>query len=152
MNAIRGSLLFLALACAEPTMPSPPPETRLAADERARTQGNSYSINPADRSIYVRIAQVRAGNVEPIHTFMRNVFASADSENAQRLVIDLRSLRGSDTRLAVPLVKGVATRERFARRGGLFVVVGAASFSSPQSAATLLQQYANPIFVRHPPE
>jgi hypothetical protein len=80
------------------------------------------------------------------------VFESADSANAQHMVIDLRSLAGSDARLAVPLVKGVATRERFARRGGLFVVVGDATFSSRQSVATLLQQYANPIFVRHPPE
>jgi hypothetical protein len=151
MNAIRASLVLLALSCAEPVT-SPLPEARLAADQRASSQGNSYSINPADRSIYVRIAQVRGENVESIHTFMRNVFASADSAHAQRLVIDLRPLAGSDTRLTVPLVRGIATRERFARRGGLFVVVGAASFSPPQSAATLLQEYANPIFVRHPPE
>ena len=151
MNAIPASLLLLALGCAEPVT-SPPAEARLGADKRAPTQENSYSINLADRSIYVRIAKVRGGNIEPIHVFMRTVFASADSANAQRLVIDLRSLRGSDTRLAVPLVKGVATHELFTRRGGLFVVVGPASFSSTQNAATLLQHYANPIFVRHPPE
>ena len=150
MNAIRASLLVLALGCAEPVT-SPPAAPRLEADERALTQGNSYWINPADRSIYVRIAEVRGGNGEPIHAFMRNVFASADSANAQRLVIDLRSLRGIDTRLAVPLVKGVATREHFSAQGGLFVVVGPASFSPTQNAAALLQQYANPIFVRHPP-
>jgi hypothetical protein len=152
MNAIRVSLVLLALGCAEPTIVSPLPDPPPAAGEQELTQQNSYSINPAERSIYVKIARVRDENVEPIHSFIREVFASADAAKAQRLVIDLRSLAGSDARLAVPLVKGVAIRDRFARRGGLFVVVGESSFSSRQSAATLLQQYANPIFVRHPPK
>jgi hypothetical protein len=152
MNAIKVSLVVLAVACAEPTVTSPVADKPVATGERSRTRENSYAINPAEHSIYVKIALVRGENVEPIHTFMRDVFASADSADAQRMVIDLRSLAGSDARLAVPLVKGVATRERFVKRGGLFVVMGEATFSSRQSVATLLQQYANPIFVRHPPE
>jgi hypothetical protein len=50
-------------------------------------------------------------------------------------------------RLAVPLVKGVVTRDRFAQGGGLYVVVGPDSFAPTQNAATLLQRYANPTFV-----
>jgi hypothetical protein len=152
MNAIRVSLVLLALGCAEPAPTSPLAGAPAAAADRDRARENSYSINTVDRSVYVRIAKIRGENVDPIRTFMRNVFASADSANVQRLVIDLRSVTGSDTRLVVPLVKGIATRERFTKRGGLFVVVGDASFSPHQSAAMLLEQYANPIFVRHPPE
>jgi hypothetical protein len=152
MNAIRAALVLLALGCAEPSVTAPLSDAPRVPSEQDRNQQNSFYINPAERSIYVKIAQVRGENVEPIYSFMREVFVSADAANSERLVIDLRSLAGSDTRLVVPLVKGVAARERFARRGGLFVVVGDASFSPHQRAATLLQQYANPIFVRHPPE
>jgi hypothetical protein len=72
---------------------------------------------------------------------------SADSAAAQRLVVDLRSVAGSDARLLVPLIRGILTRDRFMRGGGLYVVVGPNSFSPTQNAATLLRQYANPIFV-----
>jgi hypothetical protein len=63
-------------------------------------------------------------------------------------VLDLRSITGGDARLLVPLVKGVVMRDRFMRGGGLYLVVGPNSFAPAQNAATLLQQYAKPIFVR----
>ena len=98
----------------------------------------------------MKIVQVRGESGEPIHAFIRKMFVSADSARAERLVIDLRAISGSDTRLAVPLIKDIATRERFMKRGALFVVVGDESFSPSQSAARLLQEYANPVFVRQP--
>jgi hypothetical protein len=76
---------------------------------------------------------------------------SADSAGAQRLVVDLRSVSGSDARLLVPLIRSIVTRDRFAREGGLYVVVGPNSFSARQNAATLLRRYAHPIFVERPP-
>ena len=102
------------------------------------------------RELGVGALGVRSENGESIHAFIRKMFASADSARTQRLVIDLRAISGSDTRLAVPLIKDIATRERFTKRGALFVVVGDESFSPSQSAARLLQEYANPVFVRQP--
>jgi hypothetical protein len=133
------------LACAEPTATSPRPAA--VPTSVARQQSNSYSINAADRTVYVTLAQVR-GEGEPVNAFMRRMFASADSADARRLVIDLRSINGSDARLLVPLIKGVVTRDRFMRREGLVLNVGPNSFSSAQNAATLLIQYANPILIR----
>jgi hypothetical protein len=53
--------------------------------------------------------------------------------------------------LLVPLLQGIVTRDRFVQSGGLYVVVGPNSFSAGQNAATLLQRYANPIFVGEVP-
>jgi hypothetical protein len=75
------------------------------------------------------------------------MFQSADSADARRLVIDLRAVTGSDARLLVSLIKGIVTRDRFAQPAGLYVIVGPRSFSLEQNAATLLRQYANPIFL-----
>ena len=147
MSRVRLCLIVLVLGCAEPTVTSP----RLAVPTMVgQRQSNSYSINAADRTVYVTLAQVR-GEGEPVHAFMRRMFASADSARARRLVIDLRLITGSDARLLVPLIKGVVTRDRFVQRDGLLLVVGANSFSPAQNAATLLQQYANPIWVREVP-
>jgi len=148
MRRVLLGLILTVLACAEPTATSPRPAA--VPSSVATRQSNSYSIEAADRTVYVTLAQVR-GEGEPVNAFMRRMFASADSAGARRLVIDLRSITGSDARLLVPLVKGVVTRERFANRGGLLLVIGSNSFAAGQNAATLLQQYANPILVSDMP-
>ena len=149
MRVIPLGLIFVALSCAEPTSISSAPRAAPAIDGQQQT--NSYRIGDATHTVYVRLAQTRGESVEPVYAFVRRMFASADSADAQRLVIDLRSISGSDARLAVPLVRGIVTRDRFAKSGGLYVVVGADSFTRRQTAATLLQQYANPLLVNELP-
>jgi hypothetical protein len=146
MTRLRLGLILTALSCAEPTAILP----RLAAPTVTgqKQQNNSYSINAADGTVYVILAQVRGESGERIRAFVQRMFESADSASARRLVIDLRSITGGDARLLVPLIKGVVMRDRFMHGGGLYLVVGPDSFAPAQNAATLLQQYANPIFVR----
>ena len=81
---------------------------------------------------------------------MERMFASADAAGATRLVLDLSGTRGGDSFLIVPLVKGIMSREQFTRHGGLVVIVGPDTFSPSQNAATVLQRYAQPIFVDRP--
>jgi anti-anti-sigma regulatory factor len=97
----------------------------------------------------VRITSVRSGpgDGEPIRAFVQRMFEGADAAGARRLVLDLRSVSGSDTFLLVPLLKGVIARDHFRGPGGVVVVVGAQSFSPIQNTATLLEQYAKPVFV-----
>jgi hypothetical protein len=148
MRSIRLSLILLVLSCAEPTAIS----SRAAAPTVVGSQqSNSYFVNGANRTVYVRITSARGDGGEPAYAFIRGMFGSADSAGAQRLVIDLRSVAGPDTRLLVPLIKGVVTRDRFARGGGLYLVVGPDSYSPAQNAARLLEQYARPIVVEDAP-
>jgi len=149
MRWISLGLIFVALSCAEPTSVSLTPPAAPAID--GQRQINSYTINDASHTVYVRLVRLRGEGDEPVYAFVRRMFASADSATATRLVIDLRSISGSDARLAVPLVRGIVTRDRFAKGGGLYVVVGPDSFTRTQSAATLLQRYANPILVHETP-
>jgi len=137
------------LSCAEPTATYQRPAT--PATLEPRQQSHSYSISSVDRTVYVRFTTARNEAGEPVHAFMRRMFESADSAGANRLVLDLRSVSGSDTFVLVPLLKGVIARDRFLGRGGLFVVVGPNSFLPMQNAARLLQHHANPIFVREIP-
>ena len=111
----------------------------------------SYSITPGDRTVSVRFARVRPEGAESVSDFMERVFASADTAGATRLVLDLSATTGGDSFLVVPLVKGVLARDRFTRRGGLIVITGPNTFSSPaQNTATVLERYAHPIFVEQP--
>ena len=148
MRTIRLGLILLTLNCAEPIATSPRPAATTTVGEQ---KNNSYSINTADRTVYVRLVQLHGEGGEPVHAFLRRMMGTADSVDAQRLIVDLRSIAGSDARLLVPLISGIVTRDRFVREGGLYVVVGPNSFSPTQNAATLLRQYAHPIFVEQPP-
>jgi hypothetical protein len=134
-------------ACAGDTPVTPGSQPEVSA-QVGQEKNYSFSITPSDRTVRVRFTRVRSEGTESINAFIQRMFASADSAGATRLVVDLRSISGGDGFLLVPLVRGVLARERFTTRGGLLVVVGDASFSPGQNAATLLQQYANPIFVR----
>jgi hypothetical protein len=148
VRTIRLGLALLSFGCAEPTaMLSRPAATGAVVDQKS----NSYIITAADRTVYVRLAQLRGEGAEPVHAFLRRAMTSADSAGAQRLVVGLRWIAGSDARLLVPLIRGVVTRNRFVREGGLYVVIGPNSFSPTQNAATLLGHYAHPIFVDRPP-
>ncbi len=151
---VGGAWILVALgviaACSGET-PVTPISQPLESTRVDREQNYSFSISPADHMVRVRFTRVRSDDVESVSSFMQRMFASADSAGATTLVLDLRATRGGDAFLVVPLVKGVLARERFVRRGGVVVIVGQESFSPGQNAATLLQQHANPIFVRDMP-
>lgn len=148
MTIFRSAVALLALACAEPTAVLNGAGTQSVGRESIVT--SSFSIS-ADRTLYVRLASPRPDDAEPVHAFMRRMFASADSAGVKRMVIDLRAVTGGDARLLVPLLRGVVSRQQLARSGGLYVVVGDASFAPGQSAATLLARYAQPRFVKEAP-
>ena len=144
-SSARVVLILVSLGCADPTATSSRPAA-LPAPGSAQ-QDNSYSINAADRTVNVTVVRVRGETGEPIHAFLRRMFESADSADARRMVLDLRSLTGSDARLVTPLVGGILKRDRFLRDGGLYVLTASQTFSPAQNAAALLQQYAHPILV-----
>lgn len=146
MSFLRFVLALTALACADPSTLLQPTATPVAAPQKDEL-ASFYSVGVADRTVYVRFAAPRGASGESAYRFIGRMFASADSANAERLVIDLRSVSGSDARLVVPLIRGILTRDQFTRSGGLYVVVGSESYSASQNAATLLSRYAQPLFV-----
>jgi len=140
------ALVVVSLGCADPTATlSRPAALPVMGSEQ---QNNAYSINSADRTVNVTVVRVRGETGEPVRAFLRRMFESADSADARRMVLDLRSVTGSDARLLTPLLAGILKRDQFLRDGGLYVVTGSQSFSAAQNAATLLQRYAHPIFVQ----
>ncbi len=110
----------------------------------------SFSIESGNHTVHVRFARVRSDGRESVSAFINRMFASADAAGATRLVLDLSATKGGDSFLIVPLVKGIVSRQQFARRGGLVVIVGPHTFSPSQNAALVLERYAHPIFVDHP--
>ena len=135
------------VACSSGETPLAPAVQSRASVEMPPQANYSFSISPANRTVYLRLSRVRSDSGEPLSGLIGRMFASADSAAAIRLIVDLRSVQGGDAFLIVPLVKGVLAREQFVRRGGLVVVVGPNSFAPAQNAARVLEQHAHPIFI-----
>jgi len=140
--------LALAAACSVDSTTAPAAQRQ--AEAVSAPTNYSFSITPENGTVRVQFARVRSSGDESVGAFMQRVFDSADAAGATRLVVDLSATRGGDALLAPALVKGVMARAHFSRRGGLIVILGPESFSPQQSTATLLQEYAQPIFVKHP--
>jgi len=117
---------------------------------RNRDRNYWFTTLPTERTIYFQFNSVRNGGDEPFEVFVQRMFETADSAGAQRLIVDLRWNYGGNTALVTPLLRGVLGRERFVRRGGLYVIIGRITNSAAQNAVTLLERYANPILVGEP--
>lgn len=142
---IRIACALFALGCVEPTTVQPTPDAPAVMSQEGPV--STFAIDASQRTVYVRFAGLQDDRREPIHVLIRRMFESADAVSAERLIVDLRAVNGADTRLIVPLLRGIMTRDRFMQTGALYVVVGPDSYSPVQSTATLLERYAKPIFV-----
>jgi imidazolonepropionase-like amidohydrolase/tetratricopeptide (TPR) repeat protein len=112
-----------------------------------RERAYSFTLLPSQRTLYFQFNSVRNAGDEPLEIFVQRMFETADSAGAQRLVIDLRWNYGGNTALLTPLLRAVIARERFVKRGGLFVIIGRITNSAAQNAVTLLERYVSPILV-----
>lgn len=142
---IRIACALLALGCVEPTAVKQTPDVPAVMSQEGPV--SMFAIDASQRTVYVRFAGLQDDAREPIHVLIRRMFESADAVSAERLIVDLRAVNGTDARLIVPLLRGIMMRDRFLQNGALYVVVGPDSYSQVQSTATLLGRYAKPIFV-----
>lgn len=142
---IRIACALLAAGCVEPTGVKPPVDAPAVMSQESPV--STFATDPSRRTVYIRFAGLQDEGREPIHALIRRMFESADAVSADRLIVDLRAISGADTKVIVPLLRGIMTRQRFLRDGGLYVLIGPDSYAPSQSAAALLSHYAKPIFV-----
>lgn len=143
-------VVALLIACSADSTVAPVSTPQQDAATVGADRNYSFAIAPSTGTIHVKFSRVRPNGWESVSDFVDRMFASADAAGATRLVVDISATKGGDTFLLVPLLKGIMARDRFARRGGLIVIVGPDSFTPAQNTATLLQRYAQPIFVEQP--
>lgn len=99
--------------------------------------------------MFVRIDRLVSVAQWPFETFVDSLFRSAERMDAERLILDLRSLGGGN-HISLPLIHALVRSERFATRGRLFVLIGRGTFSAGQNLVTLLGVHLAPIWVGEP--
>jgi hypothetical protein len=139
--------------------PSTTPSGTLQPLARQRTEreqwaeaaggGNYVRVLPERRAVFLSIDEMGDTNARSFETLTREAFDAMTAEGTERLVIDLRRNGGGDNYLGEALRKRIAST-RFNRAGGLYLLIGPATFSAAQNLANRLERETFALFVGEP--
>jgi hypothetical protein len=106
---------------------------------------------PDRRTLYVAFqSHVPSPNGEPVDAFIARMFATADSLQPERLVLDVRDDLGGNSFYNLALVQGIVRRPTLDQRGRLFAIIGRGTYSAAENLVTELERYTQVRFVGEP--
>jgi len=112
-------------------------------------RGNYIKPLPERHTLYVSIDDMDDVEGSTFEQLTRETFAAMELPAVDRLVIDLRRNGGGNNFLGEGMRKHVE-RSRFNRPGGLYVLIGPATFSAAQNLANRLERETYALFVGAP--
>lgn len=105
---------------------------------------------PASRAVYVQLNASRQHDDEPMVAFVDRLRRLLDSEDVERVVVDLRRNDGGDSELTRPLLALLAGWEGASPDHGLFVLIGRATFSAAVVLAAEFERYTGAVIMGEP--
>ncbi|NNF42593.1 MAG: hypothetical protein HKN62_06020 [Phycisphaerales bacterium] len=105
---------------------------------------------PEHKTVYVRHSQIRDDATEDIPTFYARLFDFIETNDVERLVLDVRLNGGGNNYKNKPIVTGLVRCEKINQPGKLFVIIGRRTFSACQNLVNEIDNYTNAIFVGEP--
>jgi C-terminal processing protease CtpA/Prc len=100
--------------------------------------------------LYVRIDAIHDEHNESFAEFTERIFTTAEENEAQALVIDLRNNLGGQGHLTMPLLHRLIASKSYNRPGALYVLIGRKTFSAAMALAAQLELHAHARFVGEP--
>jgi tetratricopeptide (TPR) repeat protein len=105
---------------------------------------------PESKTLYISYRAVQPMPEDPLPTFWNRVFATADSLQPERLVLDMRDNGGGNNFFNKSFVLGVIRRTWLDQPGHFFAIIGRRTFSAAQNMVYELERYTNVTFVGEP--
>jgi tetratricopeptide (TPR) repeat protein len=102
------------------------------------------------KTVYVRHIAVVDRPGQMINGFFEKVFRFIDTNEVDKLVLDIRLNGGGNNYLNKPVITGIIQSKKINRYGHLFVITGAATFSAAQNLTNELEKYTEAIFAGEP--
>ena len=99
-----------------------------------------FQLLPETRTLYVQYNYCANAPGNSFASFARSLFACADTQAVQRVIVDLRGNGGGDSTVAEPLLEGLKSRPSLSAMGHLYVLIGRGTCSSGMWAAVRLRQ------------
>ena len=114
--------------------------------------GAKYWFEPLDdgQTVYCRYDACTNDPKKPFAEFAKELLAYIDANDVPKVIVDLRSNGGGDSRIAQPLIDGLRKRANVNKKGHLFVLIGRATFSSAQMNAADFRRRTSALLVGEP--
>ncbi len=109
-----------------------------------------FEYLPATKTVYVKHGAVQDAPNETIADFFAKVFRFVDSNEVDKLILDIRLNGGGNNYLNKPVITGIIQAKKINRKGHLFIITGRATFSAAQNLTNELEKYSEAIFVGEP--
>lgn len=108
-----------------------------------------FELLPDSRAIYVQINQVNDKENESLENFTKRLFTFVETNNVEKMILDLRLNRGGNNTLLRPLLLKII-KSKINKRGKLFALMGRSTWSAAQNLLNELEKYTEAIFVGEP--
>lgn len=109
-----------------------------------------FEYLPEQKTVYVRHSQIQDDPSENIPTFYDRLFEFIESNDVERLVLDVRLNGGGNNYKNKPIITGIIRTEKINKVGNLYVIIGRRTFSACQNLVNELSNYTNAIFIGEP--
>ncbi|WP_108807515.1 S41 family peptidase [Aquimarina spinulae] len=103
-----------------------------------------------EKAMYVRHSRIADEAEESTKDFYARVFNEIETNDTEKLIIDLRLNGGGNNYLNKDVIKGLIKSEKINKIGKLFVIIGKRTFSACQNLVNEMDNYTNVIFVGEP--
>jgi len=109
-----------------------------------------YEILSGSQTLFFQYNSCKNMKEQPFSQFVEKLFEEADTENVNRIVIDLRHNGGGNSGIFAPFLTELKKRPRFMQRGNIYVLIGRRTFSSAILNAIDLKKQTPAIFAGEP--
>jgi hypothetical protein len=109
-----------------------------------------YEYLPDKRTLYIQYNKCLDEPGNPFKDFVQKLFAFADLQTIDRVIIDLRFNGGGSSGIVKPLIDGLRSRPMLNARGHLYTLISGHTYSSAMFAAVALHNDLHAILVGEP--
>lgn len=110
-----------------------------------------YEYLPDTQTLYVQYNICRDVPTNSFGAFVKKLFATADAETVQRVIVDLRFNGGGTSSAVNPLLQALKARPAMNAKGRLYVLTGGGTYSAAMIAAHKFRSQLKAILVGEPP-
>jgi hypothetical protein len=105
---------------------------------------------PQTQTLYIQYNRCADAPDNPFEDFASKLFAFADAQPVQRVVLDLRFNGGGKTQIVDPLLDGLKSRPALSAKEHLYVLIAGRTFSAAMDTALIFRKHLNAILVGEP--
>jgi hypothetical protein len=106
-----------------------------------------YRYLPDSKTVYVHYRACVEMKGRPFEAFAAELLDFIDTQQVDRVALDLRYNGGGNSAIAQPLIRGLSERGGFSQEGRLFVIIGRRTFSSAMLNSLDLLDNTGALFV-----